>query len=66
MNSTTLTRSMLEAPAAAAPAAPPRGAGRAQRLWRGSPADPAWARPALLGLLVATAVLYIWNLTASG
>ncbi|MBK4349121.1 glycosyltransferase family 39 protein [Lacisediminihabitans changchengi] len=25
-----------------------------------------WERPALLGLLVATAVLYLWNLTASG
>ncbi len=57
---------MLEAPAAAAPAAPPRGAGRAQRLWRGSPADPAWARPALIGLLVATAVFYLYNLTANG
>ncbi len=65
MNSTTLTRSMLEAPSVA-PAAPPRGAGRAQRLWRGSPEDPAWARPALIGLLVATAAFYLYNLTASG
>ena len=63
MNSTTLTRSMLESPPATAPA---RGAGRAQRLWRGSPADPTWARPALLGLLVATAAFYLYNLTASG
>ena len=66
MNPTTLTRSMLEASSAAAPAAPPRGAGRAQRLWRGSPEDPAWARPALIGLLVATAAFYLYNLTASG
>src|SRR2546430_17655301 len=28
--------------------------------------DPAWARPAFLGLLGATAVLYLWNLAASG
>src|SRR5262245_4440810 len=32
----------------------------------GRPADPAWARPALLGLLAATAVLYLWGLSASG
>ena len=28
--------------------------------------DPAWARPSALGLLLATAVLYFYNLTASG
>jgi 4-amino-4-deoxy-L-arabinose transferase-like glycosyltransferase len=28
--------------------------------------DPAWARPALLALLVATGVLYLWDLGASG
>src|ERR1700710_1379799 len=28
--------------------------------------DPAWVRPALLGLLVATGVLYLWGLGASG
>ena len=28
--------------------------------------DPAWVRPALIGLLAATAVAYLWNLTASG
>src|SRR5262245_16690225 len=32
----------------------------------GRPADPAWARHALLGLLAATAVLYLWGLSASG
>ncbi|MGW5867481.1 ArnT family glycosyltransferase [Streptomyces sp. NPDC055239] len=57
--------------------APPHaapGAGRAHRgtrtlparLWRGRPEDPRWARPAFLGLLLATAVLYFWNLSASG
>ncbi|MEU8262235.1 glycosyltransferase family 39 protein [Micromonospora sp. NPDC048999] len=28
--------------------------------------DPRWARPALVGLLLATAVLYLWGLGASG
>jgi 4-amino-4-deoxy-L-arabinose transferase-like glycosyltransferase len=37
-----------------------------QRLWRGPQDDPSWARPALLGLLLATAVLYFYNLTSSG
>ncbi|MCX5558910.1 glycosyltransferase family 39 protein [Streptomyces sp. NBC_00038] len=38
----------------------------ARRLWRGRPEDPSWARPAFLGLLVVTAVLYLYNLSASG
>ena len=29
-------------------------------------APPRWVRPAAFGLLAATAVLYLWNLTASG
>ncbi|MGV9449664.1 ArnT family glycosyltransferase [Streptomyces sp. NPDC003635] len=37
-----------------------------RRLWRGRPEDPRWARPAFLGLLLATAVLYLCNLSASG
>jgi 4-amino-4-deoxy-L-arabinose transferase-like glycosyltransferase len=40
--------------------------GRLFRLWRGNGQDPGWARPALIGLLLATLVLYTWNLTASG
>jgi 4-amino-4-deoxy-L-arabinose transferase-like glycosyltransferase len=47
----------------------PAGAGRPGRLrrfWRGPDTDPAWARPAMLGLLLVTLVLYTWNLTASG
>ena len=36
----------------------PAGAGRADA--------PAWARPALIALLGATALLYIWGLGASG
>ncbi len=39
---------------------------RLARLWRGDEDDPRWARPAFVGLLVATAVLYLWDLTASG
>ena len=39
---------------------------RIARLWRGPADDPAWARPALLGLLLATGVLYLWGLGASG
>ncbi|MES9543532.1 glycosyltransferase family 39 protein [Actinomadura sp. NPDC000600] len=53
----------------AAPPAPrtPRGrGGLPRRLLRGPDADPAWARPALLALLAATGVLYVWGLGASG
>jgi hypothetical protein len=37
-----------------------------RRAWRGRADDPRWVRPALLGLLAATAVTYLWNLGASG
>ncbi|WP_435200562.1 ArnT family glycosyltransferase [Janibacter sp. GS2] len=33
--------------------------------WRGPTTDPRWARPAFLGLLLATTALYLWNLTAN-
>ncbi|WP_380284514.1 ArnT family glycosyltransferase [Kitasatospora purpeofusca] len=36
------------------------------RTWRGRADDPGWVRPALLALLAATAVLYLWGLSASG
>jgi hypothetical protein len=45
---------------------PPARIGRAGRLLRGPRADPAWVRPSLLGLLVVTAVLYLWDLSSSG
>jgi 4-amino-4-deoxy-L-arabinose transferase-like glycosyltransferase len=38
----------------------------ARRLWRGGESDAAWVRPALLGLLVGAAILYLANLTISG
>ncbi|MFF4550683.1 ArnT family glycosyltransferase [Streptomyces sp. NPDC001435] len=37
-----------------------------RRLWRGRPEDPRWVRPAFLGLLAATFLLYLYNLSASG
>jgi 4-amino-4-deoxy-L-arabinose transferase-like glycosyltransferase len=36
------------------------------RVWRGNHRDAPWVRPTLLGLLVATAALYLWGLGASG
>ncbi|NYI04920.1 ArnT family glycosyltransferase [Allostreptomyces psammosilenae] len=50
------TRPRLRALALRAPA----------RLWRGRPEDPRWVRPAVLALVTATAVLYLWGLGASG
>ncbi|SEG46510.1 4-amino-4-deoxy-L-arabinose transferase [Actinacidiphila yanglinensis] len=58
-----------EAPSRAQPtsAVAARAARRGlHRIWRGKPEDPAWARPAFLGLLVATLVLYLYDLGASG
>ncbi|WP_329339200.1 glycosyltransferase family 39 protein [Streptomyces sp. NBC_01352] len=52
-----------------APPAPESGESKqpfVRRLWRGRPEDPRWARPSFLGLLLATAVLYLYNLSASG
>ena len=52
------------------PKGPASWAGRLRtlpgRAWRGRADDPRWARPALLALLLATAVLYFWGLSASG
>jgi 4-amino-4-deoxy-L-arabinose transferase-like glycosyltransferase len=39
---------------------------RLARLLRGRPGDPAWARPALLALLLATALLYLAGLSRNG
>ncbi|PKB30094.1 glycosyltransferase family 39 protein [Pseudonocardia alni] len=53
----------VPAPPAAPPAVPP---GRVARLLRGPAGDPGWARPGLLVLLAGTALLYLWDLSASG
>jgi 4-amino-4-deoxy-L-arabinose transferase-like glycosyltransferase len=67
---------ILEERPVAPPAPSPAGGGRAERhggrpsfarrLLRGRPEDPRWVRPGLIGLLLATAVLYLWGLGASG
>ncbi|WP_448625143.1 glycosyltransferase family 39 protein [Geodermatophilus sp. URMC 64] len=49
-----------------APPAPPARPSRSRRLIRGRDDDPGWVRPALLGLLAATGLLYLWDLGASG
>ena len=49
----------------AADAAPPAQRTRLSRLLRPA-ARPGWERPALLGLLAATGLLYLWGLSASG
>ncbi|GAA4083037.1 ArnT family glycosyltransferase [Streptomyces shaanxiensis] len=57
------------APPSAATPAPDSGEPKqpfVRRLWRGRPEDPRWARPAFLGLLLATLALYLYNLSASG
>ncbi len=41
-------------------------AGRLHSLWRGPTNDPAWARPALILLLVATGAFWFVGLTANG
>ena len=52
-------------PLSTGPASPARG-GRLARLVRGRPADPRWARPALLTLLALTAALYTVGLSRNG
>jgi 4-amino-4-deoxy-L-arabinose transferase-like glycosyltransferase len=49
-----------------APTRSSSGTARLRRLWHGPGDDPSWARPALLGLLLATGLLYLWGLGASG
>ena len=43
-----------------------RDGGRVRELLRGRADDPTWVRPVLLGLLAATAFLYLVDLAASG
>src|SRR3954467_667628 len=54
------------APALPRPAGEPALRGRLRSLVRGRPADPAWVRPALFGVVALAAVLCLWDLTISG
>ncbi|MEU4288174.1 glycosyltransferase family 39 protein [Kribbella sp. NPDC026596] len=56
-------RTTAEPLSADPPARPP---GRLPRLMRGPAEQAAYVRPAALSLLIGTAFLYLWNLTASG
>jgi 4-amino-4-deoxy-L-arabinose transferase-like glycosyltransferase len=63
---TTAVQEPVAPPAAPAPEAGEPRQPFVHRLWRGRPEDPRWVRPALWGLLLATALLYLYNLSASG
>ncbi|MCA0330929.1 MAG: glycosyltransferase family 39 protein [Actinobacteria bacterium] len=54
------------APTSSIPDAATSAPGRLGRAWRGRADDPAWVHPTLLALLLGTAVLYLWDLSASG
>ncbi|TCC03834.1 glycosyltransferase family 39 protein [Kribbella soli] len=60
---TLLDRPVVQEPPAEPPVRPP---GRLRRLARGPAEQAAYVRPAALAMLVGTAFLYLWNLTASG
>ncbi|AZP18888.1 glycosyltransferase family 39 protein [Streptomyces aquilus] len=66
----TITSTAVPEPSAPpAPPAPEAGEPKqpfVRGLWRGRPEDPRWARPAFWGLLLATAVLYFYDLSSSG
>ncbi|MFK0023328.1 ArnT family glycosyltransferase [Streptomyces sp. NPDC090798] len=64
-----LSSTALQEPVAPPTAAPRSGEPKQpflHRVWRGRPEDPRWVRPAFLGLLLATGLLYLYNLSASG
>ncbi|MFI6329964.1 ArnT family glycosyltransferase [Micromonospora chersina] len=67
------TDSLLTAPTAGSPATDPAPAPAPEPVPTAAPPpaepprrDPRWTRPALFGLLLATALLYLWGLGASG
>jgi hypothetical protein len=51
------------APAPALPRPAAAGTARLRSLVRGRPADPAWVRPTLLGIVALAAALCLWDLT---
>jgi 4-amino-4-deoxy-L-arabinose transferase-like glycosyltransferase len=57
-----MSATTIPVPAAAAAG----GQSHVRRFWRGPLRDPAWARPALLGLLAITALLYLVDLSRNG
>jgi len=61
--------SLTSAPAPALSACEDPAPGAARRrwaCWRSPEGQPAWARPALLGIAAVAALLYAWNLTRAG
>jgi 4-amino-4-deoxy-L-arabinose transferase-like glycosyltransferase len=59
------TTTTTTGPRSTGPGRPPRR-GRLTALVRGGPADPRWARPALLAVLILTAALYTLGLSRNG
>ena len=66
MHTSTLPRPPGSAPSGPAATWPRRSTPGNHRRSGPSPMRSRWERPALLALLVGTAVLYLWNLSASG
>ncbi|MGV9678908.1 glycosyltransferase family 39 protein [Nocardia sp. NPDC003482] len=60
----------IEAPAPRATSSPPAPPARQRPRWHGivfgDPDQPRWARPGLWGLLLASAVAYLWGLSRNG
>ena len=57
---------LLDRPRTSLGLSPARPPGRLRRLMRGPTGQATYVRPAALVMLVGTAFLYLWNLTASG
>lgn len=66
MTTTTLPVDPAPTTAPSEPTNQPATASRRRRFLCGKESDPRWVRPVLLALLAVTAVLYLWNLGASG
>jgi 4-amino-4-deoxy-L-arabinose transferase-like glycosyltransferase len=66
MTTTTQLRAPASAPSRERPGRHAAHRHTPPRLLTGRPGDPRWVRPSLLALLGGTALLYLWNLSASG